>query len=517
MSDSNPTREQELVLVLDFGAQYGQLIARRVRECKVYSEIVPHDTPLDEILRRKPKGIVLSGGPASVYEPGAPGCDPRLFESGIPLLGICYGMQLMGKVLGGQVGAGERREYGKAELRVEPSAALFQGLNPRLIAWMSHGDVVSAAPPGFHVDASSANSPVAAMSDARRNLYGVQFHPEVVHTPWGIEVFRNFLFGPCGCTGRWTMANFVTESVDRILDQTNGGKVILALSGGVDSCTTAVLVDKAVPDKLTCIFVDHGLLRKGEAEQVVSTFRENFKINFVHAQAQDRFLSKLRGVTDPEKKRVIIGQEFVAVFEEHARELGDIRFLAQGTLYPDVIESGTKTSAAIKTHHNVGGLPERMRLRLIEPLRDLFKDEVRRLAQELDLPDELTWRHPFPGPGLAIRIVGEVTPESLELLRDADAIVIDEIMKAGLYRRVFQAFAVLLPTKSVGVMGDQRTYGSTVVVRAVTGEDAMTADWAHLPYEVLERISNRIINEVRGANRVAFDISSKPPATIEWE
>jgi GMP synthase (glutamine-hydrolysing) len=507
----------EKVLVLDFGAQYGQLIARRVRECKVYSEIVPHTISLDEVKRRRPKGMVFSGGPASVYQPGAPECDPRLFDAGIPILGICYGMQLMGRMLGGSVARAEKREYGKTELRANPDSVLFHGLNPRLICWMSHGDVVEKPPPGFAVDATSSNSPVAAMSDAGRSLYGVQFHPEVVHTPWGMDLFRNFLFGLCACTGQWTMARFVDEAVDSIRKQTDGGKVVLALSGGVDSCTTAALVHRSVRDRLTCIFVDHGLLRKGEAAQVMQDFGQTFRLNLVHVQAQKRFLTLLRGVTDPEEKRQIIGREFIAVFEEHARKIGDVQLLAQGTLYPDVIESGTATSAAIKTHHNVGGLPERMKLKLIEPLRDLFKDEVRRLAQELKLPDELTWRHPFPGPGLAIRILGEVTPERLETLREADAIIIDEIRKAGLYRQLFQAFGVLSPAKSVGVMGDERTYASTIIFRAVTSEDAMTADWAHVPYEVLESISNRIINEVPGINRVAYDVSSKPPATIEWE
>ena len=510
-------RPDELVIVLDFGAQYGQLIARRLRECKVYSEILPHDTPLAKILALKPTGIVFSGGPNSVYEEGAPRCAPGLFDAGIPILGICYGLQLMAHMLGGKVAAGEKREYGKTELRVLEHADLFNGLNPRLLCWMSHGDVVHTPPPGFTVTARTASVPVAAMSDPRRKLFGVQFHPEVVHTPWGIEVFRNFLYRECECRGQWTMESVVDQSARTIREQVGDGRVICALSGGVDSATTAALVHRAVKDQLTCIFVDHGLLRKSEAEQVCETFGEHFRMPLLHARAEDRFLEKLRGVTDPERKRIIIGQEFIAVFEEEARKIGGVTHLAQGTLYPDVIESGTRAAAGIKSHHNVGGLPEKMKLKLVEPLRYLFKDEVRAVAEELGLPGDLVWRHPFPGPGLAIRILGPVSRTRLQTLREADAIVLEEIKRAGLYRRLFQCFAVLSPMKSVGVMGDQRTYANTVVLRAVTGDDAMTADWAHLPYEVLERISNRVINEVPGVNRVAYDISSKPPATIEWE
>jgi GMP synthase (glutamine-hydrolysing) len=516
MTQQHAANPEDLVLVLDFGAQYGQLIARRVRECHVYCEIVPHDTPTEQILARRPKGIVFSGGPSSVYEDGAPLCDPALFDAGIPILGICYGMQLMAKVLGGEVRGGEQREYGKTELSVLDHDDLFEGLNPRLIGWMSHGDRVDRVPPGF-VETARTPSALAAMSDRGRRLLGVQFHPEVVHTPWGVEVFRNFLYKQCGCRETWTAESVVTTSVQAIQNQVEQGKVVCALSGGVDSAVTAGLVHRAVGEQLTCIFMDHGFLRKNEADQVVRTFGENFRVNLVHVQAQDRFLTRLSDVVDPEEKRRIIGDEYANVLEEEARKLGDVQFLAQGTLYPDVIESGTRQAARIKTHHNVGGLPETLKLELVEPLRYLFKDEVRAVGEELELPDEIVWRHPFPGPGLAIRVIGEITPERLDTLREADAIVIDEIMAAGLYRRLFQCFGVLAPIKSVGVMGDQRTYASTMVLRAVTGDDAMTADWAQLPYEVLSRISTRIINEVPGINRVVYDISSKPPATIEWE
>ena len=516
-SRSSGTKPDELAVVLDFGAQYGQLIARRIRECHVYSEILPHDTPLEQIQALQPKAIVFSGGPASVYESGAPTCDPRLFASGIPILGICYGMQLMGKELGAQVAAGQLREYGKTELTVVDDRDLFAGLNNHLICWMSHGDLVQSPPPGFHVTAATTSVSVAAMSDPKRKLFGVQFHPEVVHTPWGMEVFRNFLHGEAGCQGRWTMRSFVEQSVEEIRTRAAGKSVVCGLSGGIDSSVTALLVHRAIGDRLTCIFVDHGFLREGEAEEVVGTFREHFRINLIHADARERFLAKLRGVTDPEEKRRLIGQEFIAVFEEEAAKLGSVSFLAQGTLYPDVIESGTKYAARIKSHHNVAGLPELMNLELIEPLRYLFKDEARAVAQELALPDSITWRHPFPGPGLAVRILGEITEERLALLRQADAIFIEEIKRAGLYRQIAQAFAVLSPVRSVGVMGDQRTYQYAILLRAVTSEDYMTADWARLPHEVLETVANRVTNEVRGINRVAYDISSKPPATIEWE
>jgi len=512
------SKKNELVVVLDFGAQYGQLIARRVRECRVYCEILPFDTPLEKILSRRPKGIIFSGGPASVYEKNAPACDPALFKAGIPILGICYGMQLMGKMLGGKVIPAGKREFGKTELTLLSDADLFAGLNPQLICWMSHGDQVREAPPGFVALARTHTAPIAAMADRKRKLFGVQFHPEVVHTPWGIELFRNFLHQQCGCPGLWTMASVAEQATAQIRQEVGKKRVICALSGGVDSCTVAALVHRAVGDQLTCIFVDHGFLRKNEAKQVVKTFKDNFRANLVSRDASKRFLELLEGVTDPEQKRVRIGNEFINVFEEEAKKIGRVSYLAQGTLYPDVIESGTRTAAGIKSHHNVGGLPERMKLKLIEPLRSLFKDEVRRLAEEIGLPAEIAWRQPFPGPGLAIRILGEITKERLEILREADAVTLDEIRKAGLYRHLFQSFAVLAPSlRSVGVMGDQRTYAYALILRAVTGDDAMTADWARLPFEVLERISNRVINEVRGVNRVAYDISSKPPATIEWE
>lgn len=507
----------ELVVVLDFGAQYSHLIARRIRECKVYCEILPHDTPLQELTALHPRGIVLSGGPASIHQPAALSCDPEIFTSGIPILGICYGMQLMANMLGGEVQRGEKAEYGKTELQVLDLSDLFSGLNPRLICWMSHTDLVTQVPPGFQITARTENAPVAAISDRKRKLFGVQFHPEVVHTPWGIEVIRNFLYQLCGCQGLWTMESFVEGSVEAIRERVQEGRVICALSGGVDSATTAALIHRAVEGQLTCIFVDHGLMRKDEPDQVCRAFREHFKVKLIHRETAGRFLNKLKGVVDPEQKRQIIGQEFIAVFEEEARKIGDVSFLGQGTLYPDVIESGTKTASVIKTHHNVGGLPEKMKLQLIEPLRDLFKDEARAVAEELGLPSSITWRQPFPGPGLAIRIIGEVTEERLDILREADAIVIDEIQQAGLYRQIWQSFAVLSPIRSTGVKGDQRTYEHPIILRVVSSDDAMTADWARLPYQVLENISTRIINEVQGVNRVVYDISSKPPATIEWE
>lgn len=510
-------RPEDCIVVLDFGAQYGQLIARRVRECRVYSELLPCDTPLDEVLALRPKGIILSGGQGSVYAPDALTYDPRLFEVGIPILGICYGAQLMAHLLGGKVVPAEKAEYGRTELRVLDDSDLFAGLNPQLICWMSHSDVIVEPPPGFKVTARTANAPVAAMSDPHRKLFAVLFHPEVSHTPWGIEIIRNFVYHWCGCQPTWTPRNFVEATEEAIRQRVGKERVLCALSGGVDSATTAALVHRAVGDQLVCIFVNHGLLRKGEAERVVHTFRELLNVNLIYVDASQRFLNRLRGVVDPEEKRKVIGEEFVRVFEEEARKLGRIRFLAQGTLYPDVIESGTRHAARIKTHHNVGGLPADMQFELLEPLRYLFKDEVREVAEELGLPPEIAWRHPFPGPGLAIRILGEVTEEQLHLVREADAIVMDEIRRAGLYRQVWQAFAVLLPLRSTGVKGDRRTYGYIIAVRVVTSEDGMTADWARLPPKVLERIANRICSEVPNINRVVYDITSKPPATIEWE
>ncbi|MDX1934943.1 MAG: glutamine-hydrolyzing GMP synthase [Capsulimonadales bacterium] len=517
MRPATAIHPEENVVVLDFGAQYTQLIARRIRECKVYCEILPADTPLAQVLARKPIGIVFSGGPSSCYEPGAPQVDPEIYNAGIPVLGICYGMQLMSRQLGGRVVPAERREYGKTQLDVDDDTDLFRGLNRELVCWMSHGDSVEKPPPGFKVTAHTPSVPIAAIANKDRRLFGVQFHPEVVHTPWGTEIIRNFLYQFCGAKGLWTMASFIKEATETVRNQVGDARVICGLSGGVDSCTVAALVHRAIGDQLTCIFVNTGLLRKDEGTQVRKTFADTFKINLVYADEKARFLQKLCGVTDPEQKRKIIGHEFVQVFDEVSGRIQGVEYLAQGTLYPDVIESGTKHAAKIKTHHNVGGLPENMKLKLVEPLRYLFKDEVRRVAEELGLPSEMVWRQPFPGPGLAIRVLGEVTFDKLEILRHADAIVVEEIKRAGLYRRVWQSFAVLPDTKSVGVMGDQRTYAYPIVLRVVSSEDAMTADWARLPFEVLERISNRIVGEVQGVNRVVYDITSKPPGTIEWE
>jgi GMP synthase (glutamine-hydrolysing) len=525
------------VLVLDFGGQYSQLIARRVREARVYSELVSHRLGPEEIARRNPAALILSGGPASVYADGAPLADPGIFGLGVPTLGICYGMQLMALELGGKVEANDVSEYGKADVELDGSAALFHDLAAEQVVWMSHRDSVTAAPTGARVTASSETTPIAAFEDPDRALYGVQFHPEVVHTPQGQRILEAFLYEVAGASPAWTPAAVIEEQVERIRAQVGSERVICGLSGGVDSAVAALLVHKAVGDQLTCVFVDHGLLRENEAEQVVETFGNHFHVPLVHVEARERFLTRLAGVSEPEEKRAIVGEEFIRVFEDEARTLssaarpesaradsgrttlGDVRFLVQGTLYSDVIESGgdVGVAAKIKSHHNVGGLPADMRMELVEPLRSLFKDEVRRVGEQLGLPERMVWRHPFPGPGLAIRIIGDVTEERLAILRAADAILLEEVRRADLYRDLWQCFAVLPAVRSVGVQGDERTYAYPVVIRAVTSEDAMTADWARLPYELLDTIASRIVNEVPGVNRVALDLTSKPPATIEWE
>jgi GMP synthase (glutamine-hydrolysing) len=507
----------DTVLVVDFGAQYAQLIARRVREAHVYSEIVPRDMPVAEMLARKPKGIIFSGGPKSVHVEGAPTIDDAVYRGGVPILGICYGAQLVAQQLGGEVARSGTGEYGRTALEVTSSSSLFGELPLQQEVWMSHADSIVAAPPGFKVTARTEAVPVAALEDGERGVYGVQFHPEVAHTPRGQEILKHFLYDVCGCRPSWTMVSIIEQAIEQIRAQVGDEKVICGLSGGVDSAVAAALVHKAIGDQLTCVFVDTGLLRMNEAEQVEETFRRQFQIDLVHVKAADRFVEALNDIADPERKRKIIGETFIRVFEEVAADHQDARFLVQGTLYPDIIESGTKDAAKIKSHHNVGGLPDDLQFELVEPLRNLFKDEVRVMGEELGLPEEIVWRQPFPGPGLAVRIVGTITPERLEILRRADAVVVEEIKRAGLYRELWQSFAVLPVVRSVGVMGDERTYAYPIVIRAVTSDDAMTADWARLPYDVLERMSSRLINEVPGVNRVAFDVTSKPPGTIEWE
>ncbi len=515
-----PPGEKETIVVIDFGSQYSMLIARRIRECHVYCEIVSYDAPWEKIAPLNPRGFILSGGPASVYEHGAPLAPTYIYESHLPVMGICYGMQVIASQLGGRVSPGEKHEYGHAILHIsDDNCPLLANLVSPLHIWMSHGDQIVEIPPGFKSLAYTENSPNAVISNGE-DIFGLQFHPEVAHTPQGKNILGNFVYQICGCQGNWTPSRFMAESIDKIREQVGKGKVICALSGGVDSAVTATLIYRAIGDNLTCFFINNGLLRREEPERVLNTFQRNFKMDIVYVDASERFLERLRKVVDPEMKRRVIGKEFIEVFEEEAAKLGKVDFLAQGTLYPDVIESataGTKAAAKIKSHHNVGGLPTIMKFTLIEPLRHLFKDEVRELGMALDLPEDMIWRQPFPGPGLAIRIIGEVTKEKLEVLRAADWIVMNEIKKAKLYRQLWQSFAVLTDVKSVGVMGDYRTYGYLIAVRAINSNDAMTADWSRLPYDLLARISDRIVNEVPNVNRVVYDITSKPPATIEWE
>lgn len=511
---------RQTIIILDFGSQYTQLIARRVRENRVFSRILPYDTPAKTIASYSPKGIILSGGPASLATKKAPLPDKAIFKLGIPILGICYGMQLMAELLGGRCGHSANREFGKTELFIDDNKDIFSHIPGNITCWASHGDYVSKLPSGFHVSAHTLSLPIAAMSCPSKRFYGVQFHPEVSHTDRGTQIIGNFLFKVCGCFARWTPQNFIRESVENIKKTVGGDKVILGLSGGVDSSVVALLVHKAIGRNLRCIFVDNGLLRKDEPQQIKAVFSRNFHLNLAYLDCSKRFLARLKGVVDPEQKRKIIGEEFVNIFEEQAKKFKGVKYLAQGTLYPDVIESVSPSgapSSKIKSHHNVGGLPEKMKLKLLEPLRELFKDEVRAIGQELGLPESILYRQPFPGPGLAIRIIGEVTPERLQILREADRRVIEEIKNAQLYEQIWQSFAVLLPIKTVGVMGDERTYENVVALRCVSSLDGMTADWVKLPFEVLEKISRRIINEVKGVNRVVYDISSKPPATIEWE
>jgi GMP synthase (glutamine-hydrolysing) len=514
-----PSAEREAIVVIDFGSQYSLLIARRVRESQVYCELVNPDTPWEKIAHLNPRGFILSGGPASVYAPKAPLAPSYIYESGLPMMGICYGMQVLAHQLGGQVTPGAKHEYGHAVLHLSAAdSPLFADLPSSTPVWMSHGDKIEKLPPGFNALAYTENSPLAVFGKDNR-IFGLQFHPEVAHTPEGKKILKNFVYKVCGCKGNWTMSNFIQDSLASIQQQVGKGKVINALSGGVDSAVVATLIHRAIGDQLTCIFVNHGMLRREEVERTFNVFRLNLGMNIVYVDASARFLKRLKGVTDPETKRKVIGEEFIRVFEEEAKKIGKVDFLAQGTLYPDVIESASSgsTAAKIKTHHNVGGLPARMTLKLLEPLRFLFKDEVRKVGLSLELPEEMVWRQPFPGPGLAIRIIGEVTKEKIEILQAADWVVMNEIKKANLYRQLWQSFAILTDVRSVGVMGDYRTYGYLVAIRAVTSDDAMTADWARLPYDVLARISNRIVNEVPGVNRVVYDITSKPPSTIEWE
>lgn len=509
----------DTVLVVDFGAQYAQLIARRVREAHVYSEIVSRRMPVAEMLERKPKAIIFSGGPSSVYADGAPTIDPAIYDAGVPILGICYGGQLMARDLGGEVAHTGSGEYGRAGLTVSSgvSTLLFSDLPLEQEVWMSHGDSIVAAPSGFITTATTPGTPSAAFENRERSLFGVQFHPEVAHSPFGQDLLKRFLYEAAGCRPTWTNTSIIEQQVDAIRAQVGDARVICGLSGGVDSAVAAALVHKAIGDQLTCVFVDTGLLRLNEAEQVEETFRAQFHIELIHVKAADRFLNALAGVTEPETKRKIIGELFIRIFEEAARNLDDAAYLVQGTLYPDIVESGGAENAVIKSHHNVGGLPEDMAFELVEPLRQLFKDEVRAVGEELGLPEDIVWRQPFPGPGLAVRIIGDITPERVKILQEADAVVIEEIKRAGLYREIWQSFAVLPAVRTVGVMGDDRTYAYPLIVRAVTSDDAMTADWARIPYDVLERIASRVINEVPGINRVAYDITSKPPGTIEWE